>query len=402
MKFYFFSVVSVFLLSIGTGCKKDKVNIAPVANAGLSQIVQIPTDFATLSGSGKDEDGTIVSYTWSLLSGPNNPVIQAVSSPSTKVTGLIAGSYSFQLTVTDDKGSKAADSVSVIVLKETNKTPVADAGASQAITLPVDFVTLTGVGTDTDGRISAYLWSQISGPAATVISNPGSASTLISGFKEGKYVFQLMVIDNAGATGVDTASVTVTAPVIQTITLQSGTTADFNNVSVNGATDVSVSGGDINAGAWTSGGIPLNNRGHFKFNLSQVPVGAKILSAKLSLYSMPAADLTNGDRISANSGVNNSMYIRRITSDWSGTTITWFSQPSNTATDQLSVPHTSQSFLDLVDLDVTAMVSSMVSENKRYGFMIMLQNETYYNIRQFCSPGYSNAAKRPKLVITFQ
>src|SRR6185295_20053290 len=89
-----------------------------------------------------------------------------------------------------------------------NKVPVADAGSPQTITLYTDSLTLSGSGTDADGQVVAYLWSQVSGPAATTIINPGSASTKIKGFKAGTYVFQLMVTDNMGATGVDTCMVT--------------------------------------------------------------------------------------------------------------------------------------------------------------------------------------------------
>jgi hypothetical protein len=36
------------------------------------------------------------------------------------------------------------------------------------------------------------------------------------------------------------------------------------------------------------------------------------------------------------------------------------------------------------------------------GFMIMLQNEVIYNIRDFCSSTYPDASKHPKLVVTYQ
>lgn len=53
-----------------------------------------------------------------------------------------------------------------------NKVPVADAGPSKTITLP-DSVVVTGTGTDADGKVVAYLWSQVSGPASSNIVNPG-------------------------------------------------------------------------------------------------------------------------------------------------------------------------------------------------------------------------------------
>ena len=61
-----------------------------------------------------------------------------------------------------------------------NKVPKADAGPSKIITLPINSLTLTGSGTDTDGQVVAYLWSQVSGTEATIIFNPGSAATDIN------------------------------------------------------------------------------------------------------------------------------------------------------------------------------------------------------------------------------
>ncbi len=377
-------------------------NKVPVANAGIPQVIQLPDNYTYLAGSGKDEDGTISTYKWTQTSGPSVSNIESSGSALTKISSLIAGVYRYQLMVTDNKGDSGVDSVSVTVLPAVNKVPVVNAGINQTIQLPQSYVTLAGSATDSDGIIKGYLWSQLSGPAASVIENPASVTTKVAGLNSGTYIFQLMAVDDKGATGLDTMTVDVKPSVIQTITIQEGTLSDFKNVAVLGFTDVSASGGDINAQAWTSGGVSLNNRGHFKFNLSQIPSGATIVSAKLSLYSVPSGSLTNGDRITANYGYNNSMFIRRIISDWDGNTVTWFTQPTTTTVGQISVPHTSLGFLDLVDMDVTGLVSSMISENKRYGFMMMLQDETYYNTRQFCSPIFSDISKRPKLVVTYQ
>src|SRR5438552_3521154 len=77
-----------------------------------------------------------------------------------------------------------------------NQLPTADAGSSGSITLPVDNVILTGSGTDADGKVVAFLWSEVSGPNAANIINPGSPSTPAKGFMEGTYLFQLMVTDD--------------------------------------------------------------------------------------------------------------------------------------------------------------------------------------------------------------
>ena len=95
------------------------------------------------------------------------------------------------------------------------------------------------------------------------------------------------------------------------------------------------------------------------------------------------------------------MYISRITGGWTAATMNWFTQPPVSTTDQVSITHTTQSFLDLTDVDVKNMVAAMVTGNN-YGFMIHLQNEAIYNDRDFCSSRYADASKHPKLVITYQ
>ncbi|HEV8283358.1 MAG TPA: DNRLRE domain-containing protein [Chitinophagaceae bacterium] len=278
--------------------------------------------------------------------------------------------------------------------------PVAEAGTSQTIQLPVSTVTLTGSGTTTNGSITGYLWSLVSGPNTPVITKPSSASTTVTGMIAGTYRFQFLVVDNAGLTGVDTTSVIVNQAAQQTITLQpSNNTANEANIAIVGSQNATSHDKDLDAGAWTNNGSPVYIRGSFKFDLSGIPANATIISAKLSLYSIP--DPTNGDLINANSGTNNAMYIRRIISNWDGNTVTWQTQPATTTADQISIPHTNQPFLDLIDLDVKTLVDAMRTGGN-YGFMMTLQNETAYTIRQFCSSFHSNAAKHPKLVVIYQ
>jgi hypothetical protein len=295
---------------------------------------------------------------------------------------------------------KDNDPADVDVTDVDPKPPVAETGNSQSIQLPVNTVLLAGTGTTTNGKIIGYLWSLISGPNIPGIESPSSPTTIVDGLIAGTYHFQFMVIDSAGLTGVDTTSVIVNQAVQQTITLQpSGIASDEANIAVIGGSDASSHDKDIDAAAWTNGGSPTFIRGAFKFDLSSIPANATIISAKLSLYSIH--DPTNGDLINANSGTNNAMYIRRIISAWDGNTVTWQTQPATTTADQISIPHTDQPFLDLTDLDVKTMVDGMRA-NGNYCFMLNLQNETAFTIRQFCSPFHSDATKHPKLVIVYQ
>lgn len=94
---------------------------------------------------------------------------------------------------------------------QTNRPPVANAGADKTITLPTNSVTLTGSGTDPDGNISSYQWTKIAGPSQFKIGSPNNTTTTISGLVQGKYSFQLKVTDSLKLSGVDTVNVTVIA-----------------------------------------------------------------------------------------------------------------------------------------------------------------------------------------------
>ena len=278
--------------------------------------------------------------------------------------------------------------------------PTANAGPNQTVQLPQASITLTGSGTTTNGTITAYLWSLVSGPNVPVITSPGSATTTVTGLIAGTYIFQLMVIDNAGLTGVDTTKIICSQAPIQTLTLQpANNTNEVHFAVLGGVSQTDPTAPELVAASWTSGGAPYDFRGAFKFDLSAIPTSATILSASLTLYSNPTP--LNGNQVNPNSGPNNAMYIRRLLSNWSASTITWNNQPASSVSDQVLIPHTSASLLDLTNVDVKNQVAAMVATGN-YGFIIGLQNETPYNSRIFCSSKFSNTSKHPKLVITYQ
>jgi len=139
-------------------------NVLPASNAGADISITLPVNSVTLNGSGSDADGTVSSYAWTKVSGGAATIVSA-SSASTSVTGLVQGTYTFRLTVTDNQGATATDDVVVTVNPAPNVAPVANAGPDQTITLPVNNVTLSGSATDADGTISSYSWSKVSGGA---------------------------------------------------------------------------------------------------------------------------------------------------------------------------------------------------------------------------------------------
>lgn len=280
-----------------------------------------------------------------------------------------------------------------------NEVPVADAGPSQTITLPTKTAILNGSGQDADGQVVAYLWSEVSGPGNSIINDPGSKSTSVTGLSEGIYIFQLMVTDNEGATGVDTTSVIVNAGNYKTVIIAPSSNLNEYQLGLYNGTNASGYGTkDIPVEAWTRSDEYLTIREIIKFDLSSIPAGAEISSATLSLYSDP--NPVNGNMVDANYGSNNSMFIQQVTSDWSPSTIGWFNQPTVTTTDQANVPSTPLSFLDL-NIDVTAMTVQMFNNNANYGYYLRLQEENIYTSRIFCSSFNTDASKHPKLTVVY-
>ena len=98
------------------------------------------------AGSSTDPNGNISTYAWAKIAGPAAGTISSPSAASTTVTGLTAGVYSFELTVTDDSSAVDKDTVLVTVYPPLNTPPVAIAGPDQRLTLPVNSVSLNGTG----------------------------------------------------------------------------------------------------------------------------------------------------------------------------------------------------------------------------------------------------------------
>lgn len=173
--------------------------------------VECPPIIVPLLGSGTDSDGTITAYAWTKISGPAGGTIVSPSSAATDITDLITpGVYVYRLTVTDNEGATSTDDVQITVSAPSNNPPTANAGTDVSITLPTSTTTLTGSGTDSDGTISSYAWTKLSGPSGGTIASPSSAVTNITDITlSGVYTYRLTVTDNNGATATDDVQLTV-------------------------------------------------------------------------------------------------------------------------------------------------------------------------------------------------
>ncbi len=90
-------------------------NQAPTVNAGTAQTITLPVNSVTLTATGADADGSIVSYAWIKLSGPVSSTINSPAQAQTTVTNLTAGTYVFQVKVTDNSGATATANVTIVV-----------------------------------------------------------------------------------------------------------------------------------------------------------------------------------------------------------------------------------------------------------------------------------------------
>ena len=234
---------------------KDTVNVNvvsateqnPVADAGKNQTITLPVNSVTLNGSGSlDPDGTISAYEWVKSSGPAQGGITNANQATTTANNLVAGTYVFRLTVTDNSGNKGADSVIIVVRAATNKSPKANAGSSRSMTLPTNSTSLDGTASsDDDGTIVSYDWKKLTGGTAT-IGAASSAQTAVSGLVAGQYTFELTVTDNQGATGTAEIKITVTNPANQPPVANAGSnkivTLPTNTVQLDGSASTDADG----------------------------------------------------------------------------------------------------------------------------------------------------------------
>ncbi|MFT3704456.1 MAG: T9SS type A sorting domain-containing protein [Agriterribacter sp.] len=190
----------------------------PTANAGKGQTITLPVNTATLDGSySKASAGnTIVSYKWT--KGASSPAGGDITSPTTvktTITNLIAGTYTYSLLVTDNRGATRSGGTTVIVnaAVQTTAPPTANAGYGGILTLPSNSITLNGFLSKaaTGSTITSYAWSKYSGPSTYTIATPNAMQTNVTSLVAGIYVFALKVTDNYGLSSSANVQVTVKA-----------------------------------------------------------------------------------------------------------------------------------------------------------------------------------------------
>ncbi len=186
-------------------------NIPPDANAGASITVTLPTSTATLNGgASSDADGTISTYSWAQVSGPNTATLTNGGKAVSTASNLIPGNYTFELTVTDNSGASSKAQVQIDVVAAGLQPPIANAGANLTITLPTNQVNMDGSPSIApSGNIVSYGWTEASGPSTATLATPNSAQASASNLVAGTYIFLLTIKDNNNATATDSLIVLV-------------------------------------------------------------------------------------------------------------------------------------------------------------------------------------------------
>lgn len=92
-------------------------NIPPLVNAGPDQTIDDGVTTANLDATAFDPDGFIAGYMWEMILGTNG----AITTPfeeDTALSGLTDDEYEFKITVTDNDGATASDTVKIFRKKE--------------------------------------------------------------------------------------------------------------------------------------------------------------------------------------------------------------------------------------------------------------------------------------------
>lgn len=153
------------------------------------------------------------------------------------------------------------------------------------------------------------------------------------------------------------------------------------------------------ASAWTNNLKTSITRTYLKFDLSTFPQGAKVVSAKLFLYS-PSDSIP--DHAHSTLSGSNEFYVRRVIEEWNPKTITWQNQPVYSSDEEV-LSASSLSPNQDYEIDITTIIRSMVETGtENHGFLIMLKQESFYRQICFASNNYHDHLMRPLLQIKYE
>lgn len=158
---------------------------------------------------------------------------------------------------------------------------------------------------------------------------------------------------------------------------------------------------EIVSEAWTcdGNGFPsCNFRALIKYDISSIPKGVYVTSAKLYLYAKSNA--LNGDHVNPMYGSANTSLLQKITAPWTTAGVGWLNQPATNTSSQKTLAQSTSSHQNYV-VNIKDFVQSWINNPaSNYGMLLRLQNEVAYNSMIFNS-GIAADSLQPTLVICY-
>jgi hypothetical protein len=191
-------------------------NEPPVADAG-TDITTEPEQTVKLDATGStDPDGDTLTFAWSIESKPSGTETTlddpTVARPS--FVPDVAGSYIFEVVVSDTDGESDSDMVVVEVVQvNPNDPPMAEAGEPVTVEAGTEVRLDGGESSDPNGDPLAFQWTLDSAPDSSsgTIKDPGQQIATFTPDVAGEYVFSLTV-DDGNATDSDTVTISAEPP----------------------------------------------------------------------------------------------------------------------------------------------------------------------------------------------
>lgn len=111
---------------------------------------------------------------------------------------LNTGMHTLSATPTSGGLTGPTLTVSFTVVDGSSGMPTADSGGDQYLFLPLTQAVLSGEGSDSNGTITHYQWTQLDGPNTAVLSGHETRTLRVASLVTGIYTMRLTVTDNHG------------------------------------------------------------------------------------------------------------------------------------------------------------------------------------------------------------
>ena len=309
-------------------------NTAPSVSAGADQTV-MASSIVNLSGIATDSDGSIATFSWAQTAGDS---VNLSDENTANASFLMPANpsvtqFSFMLTVTDNDGASASDSIIIIL----HQAPNVEAGENQTV-LGSSVVNLTGSASANNGSIVSYNWEQLSGETVALSNADSAMASFTAPDNAGQLEFTLTVVDSLGAESQDNVFINVasnensivgkvTFDLVPFNTVTNG--LDYENTVVSPARGIVLEAIDADGNQLES--TVTDSDGNFLLNANpgiqmRIRVSAQLLQTEGANWDVKVTDNTNGNALYVTQGElfvspeNGSERNFHLASGWDGTT----------------------------------------------------------------------------------